>query len=210
MSFTTEVCYCELDPATLLTSKHSESANVSPVDIVTLCRRGKPGRPRKTVNKAFLSEAFRPGRNLSVSKIAETLGMDRKTLRVEMKCNGITRAPFSTISDDGLDDLVKQHKIKQPNAGIRYIRGFLFANNLRIQRHQIISSLGRVDAVAKVARRDREIKRGEYHNPRPNAVWHLDGHHKLGPWGVVIHGITDGYDRLVSILILKFVPPYTG
>ena len=28
-------------------------------------------------------------------------------------------------------------------------------------------------------------------------VWHLDGHHKLIRWGVVIHGIADGYDHTV-------------
>ncbi|KAI5982901.1 hypothetical protein EDC04DRAFT_2616344 [Pisolithus marmoratus] len=28
---------------------------------------------------------------------------------------------------------------------------------------------------------------------RPNALWHMDGHHKLIRWGIVIHGIVDGY-----------------
>ena len=59
--------------------------------------------------------------------------------------------------------------------------------------------MGRVHAVAKVTHHFRDTGRGEYRNPRPNAVWHLDGYHKLGPWGIVIHGITDGYDRLVGI-----------
>jgi len=135
LSFTKEVCQHELNPVTPLISKHSESVNISAIDIVTLCREGKPGCPRKTVNQAFLSEAFHPGQNISISRIAETLGMDQKTLRVEMKHNGITRAPFSTISDDDLDNLVKQHKTEQPNAGIRYIYGSLLANNLCIQCH---------------------------------------------------------------------------
>jgi hypothetical protein len=29
-------------------------------------------------------------------------------------------------------------------------------------------------------------------------MWHLDGHHKLIRWGIVIHGFVDGYSRLVS------------
>ena len=179
---------------------------MSPVDTITICREGKPGRPQKIINRVFLSEAFRPGRNISLSKIAETLGIDRKTLRTQMKQNGIKRAAFSAISDGDLDNLIKVHKTKQPNAGIRYIRGSLLAGKLRIQRHRIISSLGRIDSVSKVARRDIRIKRGEYYNPRPNAMWHLDGHHKLGPWGIVIHGISDGYDRLVSFATFRFVP----
>lgn len=190
--------HCGLGSIGLLTLERSESVNVSPMDIVTVSREGNPGRPRKVVNRAFLSEAFRPGRNVSLSRIAETLGVDRKTLRMEMKHNGIGRIPFSTISDDDLDALVKQHKLEQPNAGIRYIRGSLLNSKLRVQRHRVISSLGRVNTVARVVHRFRDTRRGEYRNPRPNAVWHLDGHHKLGPWGIVIHGISDGYDRLVS------------
>lgn len=174
---------------------------------ITVFKEGKPGRPRKVINEAFLTTAFSPGRNISISKVAEVLGVDRKTLRAQMRSNGIIRTPFSTISDDGLDNLVKEHKTIQPNAGIRYIRGSLFAKKLRVQRHRIISSLGRVNTVAKVAHRDRTIKRGEYYSPRPNAVWHLDGHHKLGLWGIVIHGISDSHDRLVSFFSL-YLSPY--
>ncbi|KAG1827436.1 uncharacterized protein BJ212DRAFT_1474588 [Suillus subaureus] len=28
-----------------------------------------------------------------------------------------------------------------------------------------------------------------------NALWHMDGHHKLICWGIIIHGIIDGYCR---------------
>ncbi len=35
-------------------------------------------------------------------------------------------------------------------------------------------------------------------NPRPNSVWHIDGHHKLIRWGIVVHGMVDGFCRTVS------------
>lgn len=43
----------------------------------------------------------------------------------------------------------------------------------------------------------------------------MDGHHKLGPWGIVIHGITDGFDRIVRAIshtnvILTFWFQITG
>ncbi|EEB95460.1 hypothetical protein MPER_05571, partial [Moniliophthora perniciosa FA553] len=41
------------------------------------------------------------------------------------------------------------------------------------------------------------LAREEYRVPRPNAMWHLDGHHKLIRWGIVIHGIIDGFCRTV-------------
>ncbi|KAF8800932.1 hypothetical protein BYT27DRAFT_7035561, partial [Phlegmacium glaucopus] len=37
--------------------------------------------------------------------------------------------------------------------------------------------------------------REQYQVPRPNALWHIDGHHKLIAWGIVIHGVADGYSR---------------
>ena len=30
----------------------------------------------------------------------------------------------------------------------------------------------------------------------PNSLWHIDGHHKLIKWRIVIHGGIDGYSRL--------------
>ena len=115
-----------------------------------------------------------------------------------MRWYKIARQPFSTISNLSLDTIVRQYKDAHPNTGIRYLRGHLFQQGMRVQRERIVASLSRVDDVAKVILRNKVIKRREYKSPRPNALWHVDGHHKLGPWGIVIHGFTDGYDRVVS------------
>jgi hypothetical protein len=40
--------------------------------------------------------------------------------------------------------------------------------------------------------------RRDYRVSRPHAIWHLDGHHKLILWGIVIHGFIDGYSRTMS------------
>lgn len=115
----------------------------------------------------------------------------------------IARQPFSAISDPSLDMVVRRYKDNHPSTGIRYLRGYLFRHGIRIQRRRITASLSRVDDVAKVILHNKIIKRREYKSARPNSLWHVDGHHKLGPWGIVIHGFTDGYDRVVS-------PSYTS
>ena len=99
--------------------------------------------------------------------------------------------------------MIKRFKDSHPNAGIRYIRGFFLHQGIRVQRSRILGSLTRVDNVAKVVLRNKTIKRREYKSARPNALWHIDGHHKLGPWGIVIHGITDGFDRVVRLVDLS-------
>lgn len=39
-----------------------------------------------------------------------------------------------------------------------------------------------------------------YRVPFVNALWHIDGHHKLIRWKIVIHGGMDGYSRMVVFL----------
>ena len=103
------------------------------------------------------------------------------------------------ISDSSLDEIVRRYKNEHPNTGIRYLRGHLLEQGLRVQRERVVDSLGRVDSLTRVILRNRVIKRRDYVSPRPNALWHVDGHHKLGLWGIVIHGFTDGYDRVVCL-----------
>jgi hypothetical protein len=160
-------------------------------------RSGRRGRPRKVLSEALLKEAFKPGRNISISKLASSLPVHKNTLKNYMRQYKITRQPFSKIPNPSLDVIIGQYKREHPNTGIRYIRGYLFQQGIRVQRERIIASLSRVDDVAKVVLRDKIIKRREYKSSRPNALWHMDGHHKLGPWGIVIHGFVDGYDRVV-------------
>ena len=44
------------------------------------------------------------------------------------------------------------------------------------------------------------MKRRKYHVERPNEVWHINGHHKLIRWRMVIHGGIDGYSRAITYL----------
>lgn len=162
-------------------------------------KTGQRGRPRKVISNSFLQEVFQPTRNITVSRIATTLGVHRNSVKNYMKMYKIIRQPFSKIPDPSLDLAIRQFKDSHPNAGIRYIRGSLIQQGIRVQRSRIVASLSRVDDVAKVVLRNKIIQRREYKSARPNALWHLDGHHKLGPWGVVIHGITDGFDRVVCV-----------
>ncbi|KAF8835009.1 hypothetical protein BDN67DRAFT_913766, partial [Paxillus ammoniavirescens] len=38
-----------------------------------------------------------------------------------------------------------------------------------------------------------------YSVPRSNYLWHIDGHHKLIWWGIVIHGMIDGFCQTVDV-----------
>lgn len=177
-----------------------EREMVQKIQAVTIIPTGGRGRPRKNISKAYLQEVFRPGRNISAAKLAKTIGVHRRTVANNMKRYGISRPSYSPITNDDLDNIVSGYKLRHPSTGLRYLQGFLLQNRLRIQRHRLIASIGRTDKVNKTLRKDTTIQRREYRSARPNALWHLDGHHKLIMWGIVIHGMTDGYTRMVRTI----------
>ncbi|KAJ7580486.1 hypothetical protein C8J56DRAFT_732946, partial [Mycena floridula] len=57
---------------------------------------------------------------------------------------------------------------------------------------RVTASLKRVDNLGRTLRNNQTIRRRKYSVKRPNSLWHLDGHHKLIRWGIVIHGFVDG------------------
>ncbi|KAJ3871875.1 hypothetical protein F5051DRAFT_340238, partial [Lentinula edodes] len=72
---------------------------------------------------------------------------------------------------------------------------------LWLQKRRIKESIDRVDPLGNILRNYTMIPCRVYHVSRPNALWHLDGHHKLIRWGFVIHGIIDGYSQMVCLCI---------
>ncbi|KAF8119403.1 hypothetical protein EV363DRAFT_1178089 [Boletus edulis] len=97
-----------------------------------------------------------------------------------------------------LDALITSFKQRKPDSGIRYAIGFLRRQGVRVQYRRVVQSLRRVDRIGQVLRNRQVKRRRQYHVKRPNALWHIDGHHKLIRWSIVIHGIIDGFCRTVS------------
>lgn len=172
---------------------------------------GKPGRPRKVIDPEFLREAFQPNRRISVTRLAETLHLHRNTVSTNLKANGIS-TKFSDISAEDIDDLIRGYRLMRPDSGLRYVMGYLRVLMLRVQRRRIIESIRRVDRMEPDLRNRPAIARRKYKVPRPNSLWHCDGHHKLIRWGIVIHGFIDGFCRTVSLVTIQYncekVPNY--
>lgn len=159
-------------------------------------KTGQRGRPRKNIDLQFLAEAMTTHRNIKLEELAAILGVHRNTLRQYMRRHNVVRE-YSNLSNADLDILLRTFKEKKPDSGLRYVVGFLRKHGHRVQRQRVISSLKRVDSLGRVLREHKAIKRRKYSVKRPNALWHLDGHHKMIRWGVVIHGFVDGYSRTV-------------
>lgn len=114
---------------------------------------------------------------------------------------------FDNIEDPALDELVAKYHEDHPGSGRAYTSGHLRSKyGMRIPRNRIMKSMKRVDHLGQGIKQHigAKKKRQPYSVPRPNALWHMDGHHKLILWGIVIHGIADGYSRTVRSNIFPY------
>lgn len=107
---------------------------------VTVEQTGKRGRPRKHINLEFLEDAMDSKRNISISKLAKSVGVHRNTLRYYLKFHNVD-TKFSSVSDKDLDLLVKTFRHTNPDSGIRYLVGFLRRHGLKIQKERVRASI---------------------------------------------------------------------
>jgi AraC-like DNA-binding protein len=134
-------------------------------------------------------------------RIAQILGISRSTLYRRLNEEGLSRSlSFSVISDADLDKLVTDIKDLHPNDGERLLMGHLVSRNVFVPRARLQGAIHRVDPINTALRRSVTIRRRRYVCAGPNAVWHIDGNHKLIKWRFVIHGAIDGFSRTVAYL----------
>ncbi len=117
-----------------------------------------------------------------------------------MRENDISVKIYTDISDTDLDSTIQSFKHDHPHCGLSLVQGHLLANNIKIQRRRIRESLRRVDPLGVNFRRQHAIHRRVYRIPGPNSLWHIDGHHSLIRWRMVLHGGIDGFSRMIVFL----------
>ena len=152
---------------------------------------GTLGRPRVDVDLDDVE--FLCSLKLSVTKIAVILGVSRSTLYRRMVEDRRVLGGYSIISDSELDSIVRRIKVSHPNDGEVLMGGHLTRIGIWITRARLRASIHRVDSLGVAIRSCCVINRRVYSVPHSNYVWHIDSHHKLIRWRMVIHGAIDGY-----------------
>lgn len=140
----------------------------------------------------FVEQGFR------ICDIAAIFGCSRKTIECRMTKYGIIR--FTPITNEHLDGVIQEITTLFPRCGEKTIAGRLLARGIRITRQRLRVSLLRVDPTGIHARCRNILHRRKYQVASPNALWHLDGYHKLIRWKLIVHGCIDGYSRLIVYL----------
>lgn len=159
-----------------------------------------PGRPQVEISKEQLE--FLRSMHFSWSNIAKLLGVSLSTVtrkREHWQMNDET-SQWSEISEEELDNVVREIRTLTPNIGERRLMGALRCRHIRVQRRRMRNCLKRLDPIGTALRWRPVIYRRKYSVPCPNALWHIDGNHKLIRYRFVVHCCIDGYSRLLIYL----------
>ena len=159
------------------------------------------GRPRYNIPREQLELFLELG--FSVPQMANMLGVSQSTVKRRMLTYSLSiRHTYTNISREDLDSEVSNVLEMFPNCGYRRMIGYLSARELRIQEHQVRECMHRVDPNGVLLRRleSTVIRRRGYNVFSSRSLYHIDGNHKLIKWRFVIHGMIDGYSRMIIFL----------
>ena len=166
---------------------------------LTFLDSSKPGRPKYNISQEQLEHLLNLGFNCPT--IASMLGVSLRTVHRRMaEYNLSVRSCYSNIDDAGLTQVVKEIKEQYPNCGYRMMGGLLRQHGIRIQQMRVREAMLVTDPNGTIVRFADLVHRRRYHVPCPQALWHIDGNHKLIRWRIVVHGGIDGFSRLVVFL----------
>ena len=175
------------------------SCTVLPINIPTvLIISGLPGRPKVQVN-IELYELMKDA-GYTLDEIALALGTSRTTLWRRLKESNLCVSKYSDISNFALDFIIQKYQERNPNCGQVMLQGYLSSIGVNVQRWRIRESISRIDPLRQQVRWHQQISRRRYYVPGANSLWHIDGHHSLIRWRLVIHGGVDGFSRMIVYL----------
>ncbi|CAJ0826150.1 4956_t:CDS:2 [Entrophospora sp. SA101] len=162
-----------------------------------LYREENGGRPKLLINENIIRILRQEGHTWI--RIADIFGVSYRTiLRRRIELNLPDDLAYTNISNDDLDNEIRNIQREQPFSGQIIIAGVLRSRGIRVHRQRLRESLNRVDAWGMVQRWSNIIPRRVYQVAGPNALWHIDGNHKLIRWKFVVHAGIDGYSRMIT------------
>lgn len=111
---------------------------------------------------------------LSWTRISSLFGVSRMTLYLKRKEAGILDDfRYSTISDEELEQKIREIKQQMPDIGERMVGGVLHSNAIFVQRHRIRQAIHSVDPLNTALRWHQKIHRRSYSVPGPMSLWHI-------------------------------------
>ena len=138
-----------------------------------------PGRPRLMVPDEL---DYLVQNNFKSTAIAKMYGVSTSTVKRWLKDFGLsTRILYSDMDNSELDDLVRKILDNHPGIGYRSVKAHLSTSGHQVQVERVRLSVRRVDPERNLFRHHvlQVAQRRTYNVRAPQALWHIDGYHKL-------------------------------
>ena len=184
--------------------QHTLELSLRPTNVTSLVcsisQTGRPGRPSFVIQPEMLEDLLELG--FSKQQIARLLGVSRWTIYRRVREYGLYHvSAFSDLSDAELDQKIRDYINRHgQTTGQVFLMGYLRSLGINVPRRRLRASVTRVDPANVALRWGAAVYRRCYQVPWANSLWHLDGHHSLIRWSLVVHGCIDGFSRRIIFL----------
>ena len=142
---------------------------------------GAKGRPRVEIQPEALKFLVEFG--FKAGEIATMFCVSIRTIQRRMANFNIREdvPRYTPISDNQLDETCRQITSEFPNCGVRRMRGFLLARNIRVSWERTREAMRRIDPQGVLLRslQLNIVNRRAYSVRVALALWHMDSNHKL-------------------------------
>ena len=136
-----------------------------------------------------------------MAEISTLLAVSERTVYRRLHEFGIKVRDFTDVSNLILNENVLLLCEQFPNCGEQFLNQMLRQEKgLIIQRSRLRESISRVDILGVKRRKRPGLHRRIYNVSGSNHLWHIDTHHKLIRWHVIVVGAIDGFSRLPVVL----------
>ena len=128
-------------------------------------------RPRFEITRAQLD--YLRSLSFSWTEIAHLLGVSRMTVYRRRVEYGLMEEPSHTLTDDDLDEILRQLRVELPELGETMAAGRLRSLGYRVPRQQLREGLRRIDPLSAALRWSTKTSRRPYTVSGPNCLWHI-------------------------------------
>ncbi|KAE8179687.1 hypothetical protein CF336_g9557 [Tilletia laevis] len=137
---------------------------------------------------------------VSDTRIAALFGCSASTIKRRRQEAGLQKQRSEMTLDELCASIERVREMGTGEAGERCLTGALSAVGISVSRAMIRAAVRTLDPFPVSPRWQTALQRRTYFVPFVNSLWHLDGHHKLIRWRIVIHGCIDGKTRVVTYM----------
>ena len=131
-------------------------------------------------------------------QIYHSCNISLSTLKRWFKRTNLYRRPLpGRRSSNSVLSQAVEDELAGSGSGIGYRRMHrsMLQKGINCRREDVRQLVKQLDPEGVERRKKRRLRRRKYRSPGPNYAWHIDGHDKLKPFGLCIHGAIDGFSR---------------